>query len=192
MKLWAASQFLEQMKEALFCLQEEWSAMVSLSPFSLGGILAPWADLESLLQGQYCLEKNWTEGPQSSWVPISLLLFSCSVVSDSLPPRGLQQANHLILCCPLFLLPSIFPSIMVFSNESALHIRWPQYWTFTFSISPSNEYSGLISFRVDWFDLLAVQGRRISSTTVKADVTHVGWASYSAKGFVYSSLSSLE
>ena len=67
-------------------------------------------------------------------------------------------SNHLILCRPLFLLPSIFPSITVFSNESALHIRWPKYWSFTFSISLSNGYSRLISFRPDWFDLLAVQG----------------------------------
>ena len=68
-----------------------------------------------------------------------------------------MPSNHLILCCPL-LLPSIFPSIRVFSNESALHMRWPKYWSFSFSISPSNEYSGLISFRMDWLDLLAVQG----------------------------------
>ena len=67
-------------------------------------------------------------------------------------------SNHLILCHPLFLLPSIFPSIRVFSNESILHIRWPKYWSFSFSISPSNVYSGLISFRMDWLDLLAVQG----------------------------------
>ena len=66
--------------------------------------------------------------------------------------------NHLILCCPLLLLPSIFPSIKVFFNESVLHIKWLKYWSFSFSISPSNEYSGLISFRIDWFDLLAVQG----------------------------------
>ena len=66
--------------------------------------------------------------------------------------------NHLILCCPLLLLPSIFPSIRVFSNESALRIRWPKYWSFSFSISPSNEHPGLISFRMDWLDLLAVQG----------------------------------
>ena len=69
-----------------------------------------------------------------------------------------MPSNHLILCRPLLLLPSIFPSIRVFSNESVLHIRWPKYWSFSFSISPSNEYSGLISFRIDWFDLLAVQG----------------------------------
>ena len=111
---------------------------------------------------------------------ISSVQFSSSVVSDSLQPHGLQHArppcpsptpgaysnscplslpsNHLILCCPLLLLPSIFPSIRVFSNESVLHIRWPKYWSFSFSISPSNEYSGLISFRMDWLDLLAVQG----------------------------------
>ena len=67
-------------------------------------------------------------------------------------------SNHLILCHPLLLLPSIFPSIRVFSNESALHIRWPKYWSFNFNISPTNEHPGLISFRVDWLDLLAVQG----------------------------------
>ena len=109
------------------------------------------------------------------------VLFSCSVVSDSLRPHGLQHSrppcpsatprvysnssielvmpsNHLILCCPLLLPPSIFPRIRVFSNESVLCIRWPKYWSFSFSISPSNEYSGLISFRMDWLDLLAVQG----------------------------------
>ena len=69
-----------------------------------------------------------------------------------------MPSNHLILCRPLLLLPSIFPSIRVFSNESVLHIRWPKYWSFSFNISPSNEHPGLISFRRDWLDLLAVQG----------------------------------
>ena len=69
-----------------------------------------------------------------------------------------MPSNHLILCPPLLLLPSIFPSIRVFSNESALHIRWPNYWSISFNISPSNEHSGLISFRMNWLDLLAVQG----------------------------------
>ena len=110
-----------------------------------------------------------------------MLLFSHSVLSDSLLPHGLQHArlpylslsrsllklmsiesvmpsSHLILCCPLLLPPSIFSRIRVFSNESGLHIRWPKYWSFSFSISLSNAYSWLISFRVDWFDLLAVQG----------------------------------
>ena len=69
-----------------------------------------------------------------------------------------MPSNHLILCHPLLLLPFIFPSIRVFSNESTLRIRWPKYWSFSFSISPSNEYPGLISFRMDWLDILAVQG----------------------------------
>ena len=111
----------------------------------------------------------------------SSVQFSCSVVSDSVIPwtsghraslsitnsqsllklmsvKSVMPSNHLILCHPLLLLPSIFPSIRVFSNESVLCIRWPKYWSFSFSISLANEYSGLISFRIDWFDLLAVQG----------------------------------
>ena len=71
--------------------------------------------------------------------------------------ESVMPSNHLILCCPILLMSSIFPSIRVFSNELVLCIRWPKYWSFSFSISPSNEYSGLISFRMDWFDLLAVQ-----------------------------------
>ena len=71
---------------------------------------------------------------------------------------SVMPSNHLILCRPLLLPPSVFPSIRVFPNVSVLHIRWPKYWSFNFSISPSSEYSGLISFRIDWFDLLAVQG----------------------------------
>ena len=104
--------------------------------------------------------------------------FSRSVVSESLQNHELQHAflsntsskrlpklisieslmpsNHLILCCPLLLLPSIFPSIRVFSNESALHIRWPKYWSFSFNLRPSNEHPGLISFRMDWLDLFVV------------------------------------
>ena len=72
--------------------------------------------------------------------------------------ESVMPSNHLILCHPLLLLPSIFPSIRVFSNESALPNTWPKYWSFSFSISPSNEYTGLISFRIDWFDLLTFQG----------------------------------
>ena len=78
------------------------------------------------------------------------------VYSDSFPL--MMPSNHLILCCPLLLPPSIFPSIRVFSNESVLCIRWPKYWSFSFSISPSNEHPGLISFMMDWLELLAVQG----------------------------------
>ena len=72
--------------------------------------------------------------------------------------ESVMPSNHLILCRPLLLLPSIFPSIRVFSNESVLHIRWPKYWSFSFSITPSNEHSGLLSFRMDWLDLFTVQG----------------------------------
>ena len=89
-------------------------------------------------------------------------LASLSTVSRSLLKlmfiKSVMPSNHLILCCPLLLLPSVSPSIRVFSNESALHIRWPKYWSFSFNIVPSSEYSGLISFRIDWLDLLAGQG----------------------------------
>ena len=128
----------------------------------------------------------------SRWISASVQLshFMC----NSLPPHGLHAAHqaslsitnsqsllklmsiesvmpssHLILCHPLFLLPSIFPSIKVFSNESVLRIRWPKYWSFSFSIRASNEYSGLISFRMDWLDLLAVQG------TLKSLLQHHSW-----------------
>ena len=86
-----------------------------------------------------------------------------------------MPSNHLILCHPLLLLPSIFPSIRVFSNESALCIRWPKYWNFSFNISPSNEHLGLISFRMDWLDLLAVQGTLkslLQHHTSKASILH--------------------
>ena len=75
-----------------------------------------------------------------------------------MPIESVMPSNHLILCHPLLLLPSMFPRIRVFSKESVLHIRWPKYWSFSFNISPSNKYSGLISFRIDWLDLLAIQG----------------------------------
>ena len=95
----------------------------------------------------------WTAAPQASVsFTISQSLLKLMSIESVMP------SNHLILCCPLLLLPSVFPSIRVFSNESALRIKCPKYWSFNFSISPSNEYSGLVSFRMDWFDLLAVQG----------------------------------
>ena len=95
----------------------------------------------------------WTTAHQTS---LSFTISQSLLKLISIEP--VMASDHLILCHPLFLLPSIFPSIRVFSNESTLPIRWPKYWSFSFSISPSNEYSGLISFRMDWLDLLAVQG----------------------------------
>ena len=88
-----------------------------------------------------------------------------------------MSSNHLILCCPLLLLPSIFSSIRVFSSESVLHIRWPKYWSFSFSISPFNEYSRLISFRMDWLDLLAVQGTLKSLLQHHSSKASILWCS---------------
>ena len=91
--------------------------------------------------------------------------------------KSVMPSNHLILCCPLLLLPSIFPNIRVFSNESVLHIRWPKYWSFSLSISPSNIYSGLISFRTGWFDLLKVQGTLKSLLQHHSSKVSIFWCS---------------
>jgi len=114
----------------------------------------------------------WTTACQAS------LSFSISGSLLKLTSIGsVISSNHLILSCPLCLLTSIFSSIMVFSNESALSIRWPNYWHFSFSISPSNEYSGLISFRIDWFDLLAVQGTLKSLLQHHSSKASIPWCS---------------
>ena len=96
---------------------------------------------------------TWTAAPQAS-----LSITNSQNLLKLISIESMMLSNHLILCHPLLLSPSIFPSIRVFSNESALRIRWPKYWSFNFNINPSSEYSGLISFRVDWLDFLAVQG----------------------------------
>ena len=129
-----------------------------------------------------------------------MMLFSCSVVSNSATPRTaacqvslsitscwslprpmsielVMPSNHLILCHPLLFLPSIFPSIRVFSNESSLHIRWPKYWSFSFNISPSNEHPGLISLRMDWLYLLAVQGTLKSLLQHPSSKASILWCS---------------
>ena len=91
--------------------------------------------------------------------------------------KSVMSSNHLILCLPLLLLPSIFPSIRVFSDESVLYIMWPEYWSFSFSITPANEYSGLISFRMDWLDLLAVQGTLRSILQHHSSKVSILWCS---------------
>ena len=98
-------------------------------------------------------ETPWTAARQAS-----LSITNSRSLLKLMSIESVMPSNHLSLCCPLLLLLSVFPSIRVFSNESVPPIRWPKYWSFGFSISPSNEYSGLISFRMDWLDLLAVQG----------------------------------
>ena len=102
----------------------------------------------------------WTTARQAS-----LSITNSPSLPNLMSIESVMPSKYLILCCPLLLLPSIFPSIRVFSNESALHIRWPEYWSFNFNISPSNEHSALISFRMDWSDLLAVQVTLESSPT---------------------------
>ena len=116
----------------------------------------------------------WTVACQaslSSWSLLKLMSF-----------ESVMTSKHLILCCPLLLLPSIIPSNRVFSNESVLCNRWPKYWSFSFSIIPSNEYSGLISFRIDWFDLLAVQGTLRSLLQHHSSKASILWPS----SFLYS------
>ena len=122
----------------------------------------PWTTAHQALRS-FTISYPWTAAHQATLfitIPQRLLKF--------ISIESVKLSNYLILCCLILLLTSVFPSIRVFSNESALHIRWTRYWSFSFSISPSNKYSGLIAFRIDWFDLLAVQGslKNLSSTTI--------------------------
>ena len=124
---------------------------VPFSPHSLQHLL--FVEFFSQFSHSVVSETTWTAVCQASLsITNSQSLLKLTSIKLVMP------SNHLILCYPLLLLPSIFPSIRVFSNESVLCIRWPKYWSFSFSISPSNKYSGLISFKIDWLDLLAVQG----------------------------------
>ena len=110
----------------------------------------------SSVQSLSCVQHFVT--PRTAACQASLSITNSRSLLKLMSITSVMPSNHLILCFPLLLPPSIFPSIRIFSNESVLHIRWPKYWSFSFSISPSNEYSGLISFRIDWLDLVAVQG----------------------------------
>ena len=118
------------------------------------------------------LETPWTIARQASLsFTISQILLKLMSIESVMP------SNHFVLCHPLLLLPLIFPSIRVFSNESALHIRWPKYWSFSFNISPSNEHPGLISFRMDWLDLPAVQGTLKSLLQHHSSKASIFWCS---------------
>ena len=140
---------------------------ISGNPF----ILTTFGSVQSLRRVRL-FATPWTAARQASFSITnskSLLKF--------MPIESVMPSNHLILCCPLLLPPSIFLSIKVFSNESALHIRWPKNWSFSFSISPSNEYSGLISFMIDWFDLQDIQGTLKSLLQHHSSKASILWCS---------------
>ena len=134
-----------------------WTVSSSQGGWKLSHKWPPWhlckfSSVQSLSRVQLL------ETPKTAACQASLSITNSQSIPKLMSIEPVMPSNHLILCCPLLLLPSIFPSIRVFSNESALHIRWPKYWSFSFNISPSNEHPGLISFRMDWLDLLAVEG----------------------------------
>ena len=133
------------------------------SQWSLPRVILKFSSVQSLSRVRL-FATPWTAVRQASLsITNSRSLLKLMFIESVMP------SSHLILCCPLLLLPPIPPSIRVFSNESTLHMRWPKYWSFSFSISPSNEHPGLISFRMDWLDLLAVQGtlKSLLQTTVQ-------------------------
>ena len=125
-----------------------------------------------LLSHVWLFETPWTAANQAS-----LSIINSQSLLNLMSIESVMPCNHLILCHPLLLLPSIFPSIRVFPNESVLCIRWPKYWSFNFNISPSDEYSGLISFRMDWLDLLAVQGTLKSLLQHHSSKASILWCS---------------
>ena len=144
------------------------------SPTAKWGRTRIW-DLISSVQSLSCVRlfvTLWTAACQAS---LSITNFRSLLKRMSI--ESVMPSSHFILCHPLLLLPSNFPSIRVFSNESALRIRWPKYWSFNFSISPSNEHSGLISFRMDWLDLLAVQGTLKSLLQHHSSKVSIPWHS---------------
>ena len=117
-----------------------------------------WLWFSSVTQLCPTLSRTLCRAPWTAARQASLSIANSQSLLKLMPFEVVMPSNHLILCHSLLLLPSVFPSVVVFSNESVLHIRWTEYWSFSFSVSPSCEHSGLISFRMDWFDLLAVQG----------------------------------
>ena len=155
--------------------------MILKVPWSLilleGGLYLKMCTINSYLRIHHNVKQNYSSVQSLScvWLFATLWTTACqaslSITNSRSPPKpmsiqSVMPSNHLIFCRPLLLLPSVFPSIRVFSNESALCIRWPKYWSFSFNISPSNEHPGLISFRTDWLDLLAVQGILKESSSI--------------------------
>ena len=146
-------------------LERVWRKGNPLTP--LVGMQTSTATMENSVGSVQSLSRVWLfVTPRTAAHQASLSITNSWSLLGLMPIELVMPSNHLILCRPLLLPPSIFPSIRVFSNESTLHIRWPKYWSFSFNISPSNEYSELISFRMDWLDLLAVQG------TLKSLIQH--------------------
>ena len=140
---------------------EDWYSVVRTSVSSLQSLSCVWLFVTP-----------WTTARQAS-----LSITNSQCLPKPMSIESVMPSTHLILCHPLLLLPPIFPSIRVFSNESALHMRWPKYWSFSFNISPSNEHSGLISFRIDWLDLLAVQGTLKSLLQHHSSKASILWCS---------------
>ena len=138
MPMWDHVQAIVPSGGDYFILQPQ----VSMTDYQLSSVARVWF-----------FATPWTAARQAS-----LSITSSQSLLKLMSIESVMPSNHVILCHPPFLLPLVFPSIRVFSSESVLHVRWPKYWSFSFSISPSSEYSGLISFRINWFDLLAVQG----------------------------------
>ena len=126
--------------------------------FAFPGLMSPTKSAGQFSSVQFLSHVRLFVTPWTAARQASLSITNSQSLLKLTSIKSVMPSNHHILCCPLFLLPSVFPSIRVFSNESALPIKWPKYWSFSFSISPSSEYSGLISFRMDWLDPLAVQG----------------------------------
>ena len=143
--------------------------LIKLHSLSFPWYFVVFGQLLSLVQ---LFTTPWTAGCQAS---LSFTIFRILLKLMSID--SMMPSNHLFLFCPLLLLPLSFSSIRVFADELALHIRWPKYWSFSFSINPSNEYSGLVSFRIDWFDLLAVQGTLESLFQHQCSKASILWCS---------------
>ena len=144
---------------------------MTILPNAIYRFSAQFTSVQSLSRVQL-FATPWTAAHQAS-----LSITNSRSSPKPMSIESVMPSNHLILCHPLLLLPSIFPSIRVFSNESVLCIRWPKYWSFSFNMSPSNEYSGLISFRMDWLDLLAVHGTHKSLLQHHSSKASILWHS---------------